>query len=189
MCAIQFDRKTLVSTIEINLFPHFYSRENANSYIQTVKPIALVSSFFLLLCIGSCSLNADQEANLNSAMNDYLDARNNNRVKTEVRLTYPDAVRFYKKQGDKAFIEHFLPENNQVHFRDGVIQEVEQDDNTIHVRYEYHVYFEAKDEVVHDKKDLYAVSFDGGKGWKFMDGFDYENPEIMPLKKKLIKLK
>lgn len=158
-------------------------------YIQTVKSFALISTLFVLLFASSCSLNADQEANLITAMNEYVDARNNNRVKMEVRLTYPDAVRYYKNQGDEAFIEHFLPENNQVHFRDGVIQEVEQEDNTIHVRYVYHVYFHSDDEVVHEKKDLYAISFDGGKGWKFMDGFDYNNPEIVPNKKKLIKLK
>lgn len=104
-----------------------------------------------------------------------------------VRLTYPAAVRYYKKQGDDTFKERFRPENNHEFWQDGTIREVEQKGNVIHVKYEFQAIFESGLELVTSSRNLYAVSVDDGKHWKFLESKEYINDAILPKDKKLIK--
>jgi len=151
-----------------------------------VKIIPLFYSLLLLFVLGACSMNADQEASLNSAMNEYIDAINNDRVSMRVRLTYPDAVRYYRNLGDEAFIYQFKPENNLKHYQDGRITQIESKGKVMHVEYEYIVIKEDEDIISTEKEMIYAVSLDEGAHWKFMNRSEYTNDKILPKSKRLI---
>lgn len=140
----------------------------------------------LITVLSACSLNADQEASLRTAVNEYIDARNNNRTSIWVRMTYPDAVRYYKNKSDEVFIKHFGAEGNQFFYQDGSIVQVESEGNIIHVEYEYDILWEEKTEVFVDQTKVYAISVDDGKHWKFLESEEYRNDKILPDKKRLI---
>ncbi|GAB5419209.1 MAG: hypothetical protein Crog4KO_25540 [Crocinitomicaceae bacterium] len=145
--------------------------------------------FFVLLLIvifAGCSLNGKQEATLNSAKMAYLEARNNNKVALLVKLTYPDAVRYYQNKGDDAFKERFKPENNQAFFRSGIVKQVESNGEVIHVQFEFERITETEFDIIAEPALVYAISADNGKHWKFLDKVEYDNPEILPGNKKLI---
>lgn len=107
-------------------------------------------------------------------------------VSLRVRMTYPNAIRYLKKQGDDAFKDRFRPENNFKHFQDGTIMRIESEGKNIHVEYEFIVLEEKEAQVVSDKVNIYALSRDEGKKWKFMDRDEYFNDEILPKDKRLI---
>lgn len=131
-------------------------------------------------------MNEKQEAALNSARMAYIDARNNNKVALLVKLTYADAVRFYQSKGDEVFKERFRPENNQAFYQNGTVQEVASKGDVIHVMYEFEKITEDLSTIELKRVKLYAISVDDGKHWKFLDGVEYNNPEIVPKNKKLI---
>lgn len=131
-------------------------------------------------------MSADQEANLSSAINEYIDAINNDRVSMRVRLTYPDAVRYYKNQGDEAFIKQYEPGDYLTHYQDGRVVQIESKGKVMHVEYEYLVIKEDEDIVVTDKELIYAISLDDGIHWKFMNRSEYTNDKILPKSKRLI---
>lgn len=147
----------------------------------------LFVSLLLTLLITACSLSGEQEASLNKSVIEYIEARNNNRVSMRVRLTHPKVVRYYKNKGDEIFKERFRPENNNEYWRDPTIRTVEKSGKVIHVKYEVTTLHEYELEIVEDRRDLYAISSDDGQHWKFMDSDEYNNDEILPKDKKLIK--
>ncbi len=116
----------------------------------------------------------------------YLEARNNNKIALLVKLTYPDAVRYYQERGDEAFKERFKPENNQAFFRSGIVKQVVSDGKVIHVQFEFERITETEFEIIAEPALVYAISVDNGKHWKFLDQVEYENPNILPNSKKLI---
>lgn len=149
-----------------------------------IRKLQFIPVLFAVLV--ACSLNADQEATLRTAVNEYIDAKNNNRVSMLVRMKHPEVVRFYKNKGDEAFIKHFGPEGNQFFYQDGSIVQVESEGNTIHVEYEYDILWEDNAEVFVDQTKVYAISVDDGKHWKFLEADEYTNDKILPDKKRLI---
>lgn len=144
----------------------------------------------LILFITGCSLSADQESSLNSAVTAYTTARNNGQVMTYVAFTYPNAVAFYKDQGDSAFVEKFGGSNDidtYSFIQDGNIRDIESDGKKIHVRYSFleldDIFYGAKgSEVI-----IYSISEDDGKNWFFIDEEDYENESIINKNDRLIK--
>jgi len=144
-------------------------------------------TLLLSLVLFACSLNGQQEAALNSARIAYVDARNNNKVSLLIKLTYADAVRFYQNQGDSVFKERFRPENNLIYLQNGSLKEVETSGGAIHVKFEFESIREEDLDIVMEPMNLYAISSDDGVHWKFLDENEYQNPEILPKNKKLIK--
>lgn len=140
----------------------------------------------LLGLVSACSLSGKQESALNTAKNAYIEARNNNNTPLLIKLTYADAVRYYQNKGDVVFKERFRPENNQAYYRNGSVMEVASKGNRIHVQFEIEKIIEDPTTIELKRVKLYAVSVDDGKHWKFLDGIEYNNPEIIPKKKKLI---
>lgn len=143
----------------------------------------------LLLLLGSCSLNADQEASLHQAMVSYVNSRNNGAVMSYVGFTHPNIVAHYKAQGDSLFQAHFDVSNEEERpfFQDGIIQKIESDGDEIHVKYTFqrYQYLEFMDEV----KDviIFAMTENGGKSWFFAEEKEYYNDEIISKTKRLIK--
>ncbi|XOV68812.1 MAG: hypothetical protein ACFHU9_06440 [Fluviicola sp.] len=151
-----------------------------------MKTIQTLVALLLFGFLASCSLNGKQEASLNSARMAYIEARNTNNVSLLIKLTYADAVRYYQSKGDEVFKERFRPENNQAFYRNGSVVEVVSEGAVIHVKYEFEKIIEDPTTIELKRVNLYAISVDDGKHWKFLDGIEYNNPEIVPENKKLI---
>lgn len=150
--------------------------------MKTVFSVLLLS-----VVLVACSLNGQQEASLNSAKLAYLDARNNNKVALLVKLTYADAVRYYRNQGDSVFKERFRPENNQTYLQNGSLKTVESNGDVIHVKYEFESITEVDYAPVIEPYEMYAISMDNGAHWKFLNAMEYNNSRIIPNAQKLIK--
>lgn len=154
-----------------------------NSYLHPMK----FGYLLLLFLFVACSLNADQEATLNKAVNVYITSRNEGSVISYVAMVHPNAVSYFKSKGDEAFLSKFdLSSDNEV-LQDGTIMDVEKDAGNIHVLYEfYRVDFDDLDNNV-DKVTIVAVSEDKGKSWFFIEYKDYMDTKIIPAKQQLLK--
>lgn len=141
----------------------------------------------LLFLVAACSLNADQEATLNKAVNVYLESRNEGSVISYVAMVHPNVVSHYKTKGDEIFLSKFDLSTDNGLLQDGTIKEVEKDNRKIHVLYEFvRVDFDYQESDV-KKVKIAAVSEDAGKTWFFIEYVDYTNPDIIPVKQRLIK--
>ncbi|MCH2224981.1 MAG: hypothetical protein MK066_09460 [Crocinitomicaceae bacterium] len=144
---------------------------------------------FILLLITSCSLNADQEASLNKAMSAYVNAHNGGSVVAFVAMTHPNAVAYYRENGDEAFEEKFsLPSSDDGgdYLQDGTVKEVVSENGNIHVKY----HFLSVEDRFYETKALemiiMAVSDDNGISWFFIDEDDYRNEDIIQKTDRLI---
>ena len=144
----------------------------------------------LLLFASSCSLNSDQEAALNNAVNAYTQARNNGQVMTYVAFTYPNVVAYYKNLGDSSFVERFGGSEDLDSYsfiQDGNIRKIENSGSKIHVKYSFleldDIFYGAQgSEII-----IYAISEDEGQNWFFIDEEDYLNASILKENERLIK--
>lgn len=144
--------------------------------------------FGLLLFIGSCSLNSDQEASLNNAMSSYIDARNDGNLIAYTALTHPNVIAYYKDRGDDSFMNRFdLNEGeNSLFLQDGNIRETESSGDNIHVKYEFVGINEMSLETKPERVGIIAISSDDGKSWHFLDEYDYWNDDIIKPNDRLI---
>ena len=143
----------------------------------------------LLLILGACALNADQEASLNNAMVSFVNSKNNGAVMSYVAFTHPNAVAFYKEKGDSIFKARFDLSNaeNDAFLQDGNIREIQHDKSKIHVKYSFlsvesDIYENKATEVI-----IFAISEDKGNSWFFIDERDYTNNDIIESTNRLIK--
>ena len=143
--------------------------------------------FLLLLLLSSCTLNADQEASLNSAVSTYINAINNGQATLYVGFTYPAAVAYYENQGDSIFKKRFTLEDveERSFLQDGNIMNSASEGESYQVHYEFLCFDGYYEEV--EKKNIYAISDDNGISWFFIDEEDYTNDAILALDKRLIK--
>ena len=154
-------------------------------YFHCMKKIASLSFLFLLF-LTACSLNATQEASLNNAKVSFINAKNNGSVMSYVAFTLPEAVAYYKDQGDSVFQKRFdLSGTNYNSFiQDGNIREIRQEEGEIQVKFEF---LEVNmDEVSKETLTLYALSKNEGVSWFFLEKEDYFNDDIFPSDKRLI---
>lgn len=148
--------------------------------------------FLLLLILGSCSMNAEQEASLNTAIRKHLKARNEGQLMTYISEMHPNAIAYYKRLGDDAFKDAFklaAPDEPMPYFQDPTIQDTESDGQVLHVkikvmRVEDHLFNLNADPVF-----LFAVSEDEGVSWYFISQHDYFNDAILKPDDRLIKKK
>ena len=160
---------------EINFIEHFFLFEK-NPYFHHVK----IWMFTLLLLLGSCTLNADQEASLNNALTSYINSRNNGAVMSYVAFTHPNIVSYYKNEGDSVFQSHFDVSNEYTRpfFQDGLIRTTEKRDKSIHVKYLFKK-IEASDfDIQANDAIIIAMSDDNGTSWFFAEEEDYFNLKI-----------
>ena len=143
---------------------------------------------FIILLLAACSLNADQEASLNQAVALYINSLNDGNATVVVGHTHPNAVAYYKAQGDSVFMAHYDLTNADYDpfYQDGTIMEVKSDGQRLHVKYNFLRidFFDFKEE--DSEAIIFAVSEDDGKSWFFIDEFDYYNDEIIAKKDRLI---
>lgn len=146
--------------------------------------------FLLLLLFVGCTLSADQEASLNNAKIEYVNARNSGQVMTYVAYTHPDVVAYYKELGDSMFVEKFGDSNGLAQgtfLQDGNIRNTEFNGDKIHVKYSFLEIDQLDFQMGSRDVIIYAVSNDDGKNWFFIEEEDYRNTAIIPEEKQLIK--
>lgn len=149
-----------------------------------MKFIALLLVFLLI----GCSLNANQEASLNEAVVSYVNSKNNGVVMSYVAFTHPNAVAFYKNQGDSAFTEKFDLSNSEFDpfLQDGNIKEIKSSGNNITVKYNFlNITGDYFEEVANDFV-LFAISDDAGETWFFIEEADYYNNDIISPESRMI---
>lgn len=144
-----------------------------------------------LILLASCTLNAEQEASLNRAINRHLGAMNEGRMLQFISEIHPNAVKFHKRKGNEHFEDHFrLVDSTEVfdpnYYQDPLIQESAKEGNTIHIRYEVLCisFQDFSEESL--KYEIFAVSEDNGKTWSFLHKGDYYNDDILAPKQRLI---
>lgn len=145
--------------------------------------------FLALLIVAGCSLNAEQEASLNTAIRAQLKAMNEGQLMTVISNIHPSAVRYYMDQGDEAFKSAFeLADEDgvQPYFQDPTILKSESSKSLLHVKFKI---VRVEDEFfdVNAVDEIYfAISEDNGKSWHFLREKDYKNEEIIKASLRLI---
>ena len=143
----------------------------------------------LILLLVGCSLNSTQEASLNRAVTAYMESNNAGALVSFVSFTHPNAVKYYKEQGDTVFQNRFrlfTDDGDGEYLQDPVIKTIETDGNIIHVHYSIlrvEDYFFSQRAT---ETDLVAVSEDDGANWFFIEGRDYKNEKIISKDNRLI---
>ena len=161
----------------MHLLVPLMSLKGKNNYFHRVKYFYCI----LIFLLGSCALSGDQESTLNSAVNSFVDARNNGVLLSYVAYTHPNAVAYYKDQGDSLFVEKFdlSSEENSMYLQDGNIREIKSEGSVIHVKYDFLGIIDEYDKQSGVEVTIYAISNDDGVTWFFMDASDYENVKIV----------
>jgi hypothetical protein len=147
-----------------------------------------VNLFFLLvmLLISACTLNSEQERNLNQSLSDYLLAKNECRMVNLVAFTYPELVASIKAEGDSSFMAYFNCSADSVYFDDPTIRSSVKKNKEIQVCYELRARKMNNVEFGTFKHELIAISHDNGNSWFFMDKKEYVNKSRISKLKKLI---
>ncbi|GEM_PF-957563 len=170
----------------MNSFLSSTQKYSKNTYFHGVKPYYF---FLLLLLCGACTLSSDQEASLHNAMVSYINAKNEGVATAYVAYTFPEAVAYYKEQGDSVFQERYDLSMGDLNpfLQDGIIQRIEKNNMHLHVEY----LFREIDFVDYDvpARDvvIIAISKDAGVSWSFIDEEDYYNDAIIDAKSRLLK--
>ena len=145
--------------------------------------------FLALLIIAGCTLNAEQEASLNTAIRAQLKAMNEGQLMTVISNIHPSAVRYYMDQGDEAFKSAFeLADEDgvQPYFQDPTILKSESSKSSLHVKFKI---IRVEDEFfdLNAVDEIYfAISEDNGKSWHFLREKDYKNEEVIKASLRLI---
>lgn len=140
----------------------------------------------LFLFLLSCTLNSEQEAELNESTQSYLTARHNGAILMYVSKTHPEVIRFYKNLGDSSFIQKFELSPTEFTINDASIERIKKSSDDIHVLYtSQSIGYESGSE---DKEEFkfVAISADNGHQWLYMDYEDYVNKSIAPSLKRLL---
>lgn len=156
--------------------------------------VRLMVYFILFLILSSCALNAEQEAQLNRAINRHLSAMNEGRMLQYLSEIHPTSVKYFKTKGDDIFKAHFsLVDSVEVfepdHFQDPIIVTIEKEGSKIHVEYEVLKIQLGNFSNESTKYQIIAISEDDGGSWLFLHDGDYFNEEIFPASERLIKKK
>ena len=145
--------------------------------------------FLALLIVAGCTLNAEQEASLNTAIRAQLKAMNEGQLMTFISNIHPSAVRYYMDQGDEAFKSVFeLADEDgvQPYFQDPTILKSESSRSSLHVKLKI---VRVEDEFfdINAVDEIYfAISEDNGKSWHFLREKDYKNEEVIKASLRLI---
>jgi hypothetical protein len=146
------------------------------------KRFFLPVTLFLTLLF-SCTISGEQEERLNTQLGKYVRAHNQHHLLELIGLTHPDAVRFYKNQGDTLFIAHFkdLHEGEKTYLENAIYRETKAEGKNIQRKY-WVEYYTSTEELNH-RFCLFALSDDGGDSWLFLRQDDYFNKEIKGFKR------
>lgn len=138
---------------------------------------------FIAILVASCTISGEQEEQLNNQLGNYIRSHNNGQLLQLIGLTQPEAVRFYKNQGDSLFIVHFkdLKDGQKTYLEDPTYREMKTEGKLIQRKY-WVQYYTNEAEINH-RYHLYALSEDGGDSWFFLREDEYANSSIKGFKR------
>ena len=165
---------------------YFPIKTNLNPMRKEMNKSVNLVFLLVMLLISACTLNSEQERNLNQSLSDYLLAKNECRMVNLVAFTYPELVASIKAEGDSSFMAYFNCSADSVYFDDPTIRSSVKKNKEIQVCYELRARKMNNVEFGTFKHELIAISHDTGKSWFFMDKKEYANKSRISKLKKLI---
>lgn len=143
----------------------------------------LLLSFALLILFSACTLSGDQENRLNEQLNQFIEAYNNNDPLVVSAGTHVSVIKFYKEQGDTAFINKFKQKDDEDRlFFDNPMM-IETKDQGKSIQRIYTVEKATESTFLTDEYRIFAVSENKGETWFFVLEEDYYNENIKGLKR------
>ena len=145
---------------------------------------------FLVLLLTACSLNSTQEAALNNAVINYVDAHNKGAVMEYVSIAHPKVVAYYNSLGEDEFkdkFELFSKVEGGDFIQDGTVWEIESQGKSIHAKYTFLSIGDING-LRSSELEIIAISEDNGLSWFFVDAPDYRNEKIFDNDFRLLEL-
>ncbi len=140
----------------------------------------------LIVFLFACTLNSEQEAELNESTQSYLAARQNGAILMYVSKTHPEVIRYYKSLGDSSFIKKFELSPSEFSISDASIEQIQKNNDEIHVLYTSQSVEHMFSSEMKDTFKFVAISTDDGQQWLYMDFEDYVNKSIAPSIERLL---
>jgi hypothetical protein len=137
--------------------------------------------FFIFFIISSCSLNAEQERNLNKSIIKYLFSVNRELKLSIAAATHPLILRQLKEDGYEKLKSYLAPKYNI--WTDAVIGKTQIKGDVIHIVLKVAKVSKETYEKNEKRIRLYAISEDNGKNWYFVDYKLYESDYCKKLKR------
>ena len=138
---------------------------------------------FTFFSIASCSLNAEQERNLNKSIIKFLFSVNKELKLSVAAATHPLILRQLKEDGHEKLKSYLDPKYNI--WTDAVIGKTKIKGDVIHIELKVAQVSKQTYEKNDKRIRLYAISEDNGKNWYFVDYKLYESEYCKKLKRLL----
>ncbi len=137
----------------------------------------------------ACSLNSEQERQLNKSLSNYLNAKNSGSILEYSSLIYPELIREWKTSGIDTLKEKVKLKTDTTelkHYDNPFIILTKKENKTIQIKYQLDCYQNEYTSSEKTKVYLYAISDNEGKSWFFIGEKDYLNPQTCKKLKRLI---
>jgi hypothetical protein len=128
---------------------------------------------FIFFSIASCSLNAEQERNLNKSIIKYLFSLNRELKLSIAAATHPLILRELKEESDEKLKAYLEPKHHI--WTDAIIGKSKIKGEILHIELKVALVSKETYEKAPNRIRLYAVSEDNGKNWYFVDYKIYES--------------
>lgn len=143
----------------------------------------LLFSFAFLILFSACTLSGEQESRLNEQLNQFIEAYNDNDPLVVSAGTHVSVIKFYKEQGDTAFINKFKQKDDEdrLFFDNPMMLETKELGKSI--QRVYTVEKATESTFLTDEYRIFAVSENKGETWFFVLEEDYYDKNIKGLKR------
>jgi len=129
--------------------------------------------FFIFFLITSCSLNAEQERNLNKSITKYLFSVNRKLKLSIAAATHPLILLELKEESDEKLKAYLEPKHHI--WTDAIIGKSRIKGEVLHIELKVALVSKQTYEKAPNRIRLYAVSEDNVKNWYFVDYKIYES--------------
>lgn len=129
--------------------------------------------FLIFFTVTSCSLNAEQERNLNKSIIKYLFSVNRELKLSIAAATHPLILRELKEDGDEKLKAYLEPKHHI--WTDAIIGKTKMDGAIVHIELKVALISKETFEKAPNRIRLYAISEDNGENWYFVDYKIYES--------------
>lgn len=137
--------------------------------------------FLIFFTVASCSLNAEQERNLNKSIIKYLFSVNRELKLSIAAATHPLVLRELKEDGDEKLKAYLEPKQHI--WTDAIIGKTKMDGAIVHIELKVALISKETFEKAPNRIRLYAISEDNGENWYFVDYKIYESNYCKKIKR------
>lgn len=139
--------------------------------------------FFTLMLSYSCSLNAEQERNLNKSITKYLFSVNRELKLSIAAATHPLILHELKEESNEKLKAYLEPKHHI--WSDAIIGKSKLIGEILHIELKVALVGKESSEKSPNRMRLYAVSEDNGRNWYFVDYKIYESNFCIKFKRLL----